>query len=331
MVEPGKTTAMQKDNPPLGLCARASWRQLPWGVAKYTPDEGMARLLAEELPLPLESYDLIVGRYLNPICKLQLPKKVRKVVDLDDWGYQYRGGFLSGLRSKYAHWLARHQLGRFDGYFFVSQRARDLHPELQAVVLPNIPFNPPAEPFPQADSKTILFVGALWYGPNREGIEHFMTHCWDTIKAAVPNARLLLVGAATPARRAEWERRTDVFAPGFVDDLGKAYAEAAFTIAPIYSGGGTNIKVLESLAYGRGCITTPHCADAFKSDLVRYDALGIAQNDQEFAAMCVDWLRDPALSQSKAQRGGDVLRQSYSEDVFRKRVRYLCEREIARL
>ena len=43
---------------------------------------------------------------------------------------------------------------------------------------------------------------------------------------------------------------------GFVQDLPPVYERAAFTVAPIYWGGGTKIKVLESLAYGRTCVAS---------------------------------------------------------------------------
>jgi len=195
---------------------------------------------------------------------------VHSVVDLDDWGYHYGPGVLAlaaQFKSQYAAWLAKRQLKRFDAYFFVNRRDQAQHRELKSALLPNTPYTPPAQPFPQTNSPVLLFVGSLWYAPNREGIDRFLTRCWPAIKSAHPEARLLLVGAAPPAVRQAWEQYPDVSAPGFVDDLGEAYRNAAFTIAPIYSGGGTNIKILESLAYGRACITTLHSAEAFKEDL----------------------------------------------------------------
>jgi hypothetical protein len=56
------------------------------------------------------------------------------------------------------------------------------------------------------------------------------------------------------------EQHPDVSAPGYINDLGEAGPNAAFTIAPIYSGGGTNIKILESLVYGRA---SPRTTRAF--------------------------------------------------------------------
>jgi len=323
LIEP--TTGPSRLEPPKpGILAHGLWRQRPFGIGKFKPDRALNQALGAG-GLDFRRYQLIVGRYLNPITKLTIPPGVRTVVDLDDWGYHYTSGALAlpaRLKSAYAAWLALRELKRFDAFFFVSQRDQERHPELQSAILPNIPFNPPTQPFPQTDSPTLLFVGSLWYAPNREGIDRFLACCWPAIKAARPQARLLLVGAAPPAMRRIWEQYPNVSAPGFVDDLGEAYRNAAFTIAPIYSGGGTNIKILESLAYGRACVTTPHCADAFKPDLS--SGLSIAQDDRGFASLCIDWLADVAQRRSEAEKGHAQIEKHYTTTLFADRVRQLC-------
>ncbi|OGU20004.1 MAG: hypothetical protein A2580_00300 [Hydrogenophilales bacterium RIFOXYD1_FULL_62_11] len=313
-----------------GILAHALWHQHPLGIGKFKPDRTLSQALYAA-GIDLSSYRLIVSRYLNPISKLAIPPGVRTVVDLDDWRYCYTPGLLTWaarLKSAYAARLARQQLKRFDAYFFVNQRDQAGHPKLRSSILPNIPFNPPAQPFPQIESTTLLFVGSLWYAPNREGIDRFLARCWPAIKVAQPKARLLLVGAAPPATRRAWELHPDVSAPGFVDDLGEVYRNAAFTISPIYSGGGTNIKILESLAYGRACVTTPHCADAFKVDLENA-GLSIAQDDAHFAQRCIDWLGDISTRRNEAEKGRGQIEQHYTHALFADRVEHLVRTLIA--
>ena len=306
----------QLSPPKPGILAHGLWQQRPLGIGKYEPDRALNQAL-RAAGVDLSRYQLIVSRYLNPITKLAIPSGVRTVVDLDDWGYHYTAGSLAlaaRLKSAYAAWLAKRQLKRFDAFFFVSQRDQSRHPELESAILPNIPFNPPAQPFPQVDSSTLLFVGSLWYPPNREGIDHFLARCWPTIKAAQPQAHLQLVGAAPPAVRRAWEQFPDVSAPGFVDDLGDAYRNAAFTIAPIYSGGGTNIKILESLAYGRACVATPHCADAFETGLVR--GLAVAPDDAAFIYLCIELLGSEQLRNAVVVQCQESLRRTYNKKAF---------------
>lgn len=311
--------------PAPGILAHGLWQQRPLGIGKFAPDAALNRALKEN-GLDAGAYRVIVSRYLNPLSKLVVPSGVRTVVDLDDWGYHYSGrglAFGPRLKSRYAAWLGRRQLGRFDAFFFVSPRDQARHPELRSAVLPNIPYTPPAEPFPQAASRTLLFVGALWYGPNRDGIDRFLERIWPAIKTAEPEARLLLAGAAPPAARRLWERHPDVSAPGYVDDLNATYRDAAFTVAPIYAGGGTNIKVVESLAYGRACVTTPHCANAFAGDLI--DGLDVASDDDAFARHCVRLLGDARLRQARIDRSREALAKVYSREAFMRQAAGLLE------
>ena len=311
--------------PKPGILAHGLWHQRPFGLSKFQPDPALNQALQAN-GMDLGKYRLIVSRYLNPVCKLLIPPGVRTVIDLDDWGYHYALGTLelaAQFKSAYAAQLAQRQLKRFDAFFFVSQRDQARHPELQSVLLPNIPFHPPAAPFPPSDSNTLLFVGSLWYAPNREGIDRFLARCWPSIKADQPHARLLLAGAAPLAMRQIWERQPDVSAPGFVDDLDAAYRNAAFTIAPIHTGGGTTIKILESLAYGRACVTTPYCAAAFKTDLASA-GLGIARDDEHFAQRCIDWLTDLDGRRSEAEKGHAQIAKHHTRALFDERVTQLC-------
>lgn len=324
LLEPTRdATRLQQPAP--GVLAHGFWRQAPLGAGKFNPDPELNRALADA-GVDLGRYSLIVGRYLSPIAKLMIPPGVRTVVDLDDWGYHYANDTLAlggRLKSLYAYWLARRQLDRFDGYFFVSWRDQRRHPEPRSAILPNIPFRPPARPFPQIDSSSLLFVGSLWYRPNREGIDRFLARCWPMIKAARADATLLLAGPAPLAVRQTWSQRPGVSAPGFVDDLGDAYRRAAFSIAPIYSGGGSNIKILESLAYGRACVTTPYCAAAFEAELANA-GLGVAVDDRNFAHLCIDWLDSIGTRASKAEEGFAQLARHFTRPLFIERALQFC-------
>ena len=330
LLEPGDETRVASSPDPR-ILARACWRNLPLGIAKYRPDETLTRQVNEIAPLV--NYDLIVGRYLNPICKLRLPRGVKTLVDLDDWGYRYGGdawwtpkGAVARAKSAYAKALARAQLRRFDAFFFTSQRDRVKEPGVEGMVLSNVPFSPPAAPLPPTDSKNILFVGALWYGPNRHGIAWFLKHCWPRIRAHVPEATLTLVGAAPEKLRADWERLPGVKAPGFVEDLSAAYRNAAFTIAPIHYGGGTNIKILESLAYGRACVATPHASEAFAQDLVKTGALLVAPDDVAFSDACIQGLRTAGVGREALQDAHEMTARLYSPEAFRATVHRLTGR-----
>lgn len=317
------------------IMAEMQWKKSRLGISKYVPQR-FSEMDGEPREPDYGQYDLIVGRYLNPICKLHLPRGIPTIVDLDDWQKSYGtdhgfspAAIAQRLKQSYAAWLAKRQLERFNGFFFVSERDQNSEPQRLSATLPNIPFSPPATPLPDNGSSNILFVGALWYAPNSNGIDHFLANCWHRIRSAIPTATLSLIGAAPQETRKNWEKHPGVSAPGFVDDLADAYRSAAFTIAPIYFGGGTNIKVVESLAFGRACVTTPHCASAFESDLVAGNAISVAADDDAFIDHCTTMLGNPDRRREQADRGHKIVSTRYNRETFTRTVLDLAHRVLA--
>jgi glycosyltransferase involved in cell wall biosynthesis len=131
---------------------------------------------------------------------------------------------------------------------------------------------------------------------------------------------LSIIGGAPPADRQRWASVAGVEAPGFVRDLAGAYAGAAFTIAPVHAGGGSNIKVLESLAMGRACVTTTYCLEGLRPHFDGRNDILAASGDAAMTAACVRLLREPALREALARRGRAIVEERFSYATFRSAV-----------
>ena len=305
-----------------GYHAEVCWRQGPFGWNKYRPETSLTRLAEQQLPISMNEYDVIVGRYLNPISKLDLSHAAPTLVDLDDLGYAYplRSSWalpsMNHLRGLYGQRLAARQLTRFSHYLFLCARDRERHPDLPGDTLPNIPYIRPSRPEPPVPSNQLLFVGSLWYRPNQDGINYFLTHVWPRIRTHNPEATLLLAGAAPTTLRERWSQIPGVHAPGFVQDLEASYRDSAAVIAPIYSGGGTNIKVLEAVAHRRPCIVSPFCYAGFAEAFDGYHDLYVAGNDSEFVTGCLSFLSDQTAARRHTDRALEVLDRHYSLELY---------------
>jgi glycosyltransferase involved in cell wall biosynthesis len=87
---------------------------------------------------------------------------------------------------------------------------------------------------------------------------------------------------------------------GEVDDLLAQYAQARAAIAPIFFGGGSQIKVIEACANGRPVITTPFCRGGYEGPI--RDMLDATDDPTEFAELCVRYLSDPAAARDKGRQ-----------------------------
>lgn len=325
---------------PLGRLAAVFGRQ----DAFYAEHRAAARAVRELIAQ--QCYDVVVVRYLRTarLAGLDRPVGVPRLLDFDDVDWLrhasaaeaapwtgWRGRLSERLVRRRLERLCRKAAGTFDHVWVTSPRDRAAVAPLAATILPNIPFDVArpemAAPVSAAPSDTILFVGLLSYPPNARGLARFLTAVWPTVQAACPAARLRVVGGgASEVDRERWSRVPGVELAGYVEHLTPEYAAAAFTIAPVYYGGGTKIKVVESLAYGRTIVVTPHALLGYEQRLRHRQELWVGQADAEFAEGCVRLLREPGERTAMAERGRNVVAAHYSSVAFERAVLDAVER-----
>jgi polysaccharide biosynthesis protein PslH len=108
------------------------------------------------------------------------------------------------------------------------------------------------------DGERILFFGQFDYAPNSLGIHRFLREGWPIVRRERPQAQLRLAGAGMSVDLAREVRAAEgVEALGFVDSVEAELASSSVAIIPIWQGGGTRLKVLESMAAARPIAGTP--------------------------------------------------------------------------
>ena len=153
---------------------------------------------------------------------------------------------------------------------------------------------------------TLLFVGTLNYLPNNEGLLWFLDHVLPRIRR---RCRVVIVGRGPlPELRAAIRRRGAQLLDR-VDNLEPHYRTASAVIAPMRSGGGTRIKLLEAASYGVPSIATPAAAAGLYA---RDRPWGwIAEGPQEFADACLCALGDAKEGALRAARGRREVSRSF--------------------
>jgi glycosyltransferase involved in cell wall biosynthesis len=103
--------------------------------------------------------------------------------------------------------------------------------------------------------KTILFVGSMNYHANIDAVIWFSRTAWPEIARDHPDLYFTIVGRdPAPAVRALASDRIHI--TGTVDDVRPFYASAAVAVAPLRSGSGTRLKILEAMAAGVPVVST---------------------------------------------------------------------------
>lgn len=302
-----------------------------WGC-DFVPDRYVASRLGRLVEQ--ENYDLIVGRYMWALARSGVMGMRPTLLDVDDFETDVIEADLEARQPEGFHrkWIERRyrQVARIerkilDGcdHAWVAKAGdtkRVGHD--RSSILPNIPFVKAGQtcidPCPPSDTaKNILMVGTLEHPVNTRAIESFLAGPWKQILEQVQDARFQIVGSGmTDAMRSRWGAIPGVDPIGFAEDLRQAYADAAITIVPIHEGGGTKIKVLESMLYGRACVCTPHSLRGYEHVLEHDRSIMIAPDDAAFVDHCVSLLNDPDKRSAIAREGGQLVREHFSVQRF---------------
>jgi glycosyltransferase involved in cell wall biosynthesis len=106
--------------------------------------------------------------------------------------------------------------------------------------------------------RTLLFVGALDYGPNIDGLKWFIEGIFPKVKERYRDMRLLVVGRRpTEDVVVLCREQPGVELHSDVADVGSFYEKCGAAVVPLLSGGGTRIKILEAAMAGRPVFSTP--------------------------------------------------------------------------
>jgi sugar transferase (PEP-CTERM/EpsH1 system associated) len=101
-----------------------------------------------------------------------------------------------------------------------------------------------------------LFVGALDYLPNVDGIGWFCREVWQGIRRRHPEARITVVGRQPTAAVRRLAHLPGVEVIGQVPDVRPYYAQATVVVAPLRLARGVQNKLLEALAMRKALVAS---------------------------------------------------------------------------
>ena len=258
--------------------------------------------------LPMASYAASLGR---------MPRLL-ELIDAETLAT--RRGRADRLRTAVRHALAvtieRRALRSFPIVTVVAEAdavaLRRLRPASRVEVVPNGVDTDWFQPDPSAaiDSDSVVFVGAMSFGPNIEAATWFARAVLPILRAARPTARFTIVGRdPTPAVQA-LGREPGVTVTGQVADVRPYLATAAVVVAPMVSGSGIKNKILEAMAMRRPIVATSLAAEGI--DVVPGRDLLLADSPADLASNIATLLDDPARAAELAAAGRDLVERRYT-------------------
>ncbi len=288
------------------------------------------------------SYALVLGSEIDMLPYLEAVNDIPAVLEeleistpYDAWRSEKR--FLPRLRRgltwRKLNFYLRRALPRLDGCTTVSEvereRIRRIAPAAPPIQV--VPNGVDTEHYqgnhgaPEPD--TLVYNGALTYEANFDAMAYFLRDIYPLVRARRPQVRLRITGKTdgVPVERLPLDE--GVTLTGYVDDIRPVVARSWITIVPLQVGGGTRLKILESLALGTPVVSTSKGAEGLALEDGKH--LLIADTPQAFSQAVVRLLEDPHLRARLGETGRERVRQLYDwkqiGEVLRAYLRHIRE------
>jgi len=208
--------------------------------------------------------------------------------------------------------LEREWLPQFDSILAASEadvrRVRLLHPGADVTVYPNaIPMTPMPE---RAEENAIAFSGNFEYHPNRTAVQFFAREVWPALSRNNPGLKWRLIGMNPEAIRRDIHGLDRVETTGPVADAIYELAAAKVVVAPLRSGSGTRLKIVEAWAAGRAVVATQLGAEGLMA--THGKEIYLADNPSDLIQFIQSLLDSPDARRKMGEAGRCLFEHGFS-------------------
>lgn len=174
------------------------------------------------------------------------------------------------------------------------------------------------------EPKTILFLGSLDWRPNIDAVQLLFDSIYPSVLASEREAKLLIVGRNPPDWMRECARSRGIELHGSVADVRPFIARAGVMAVPLRIGGGSRLKILESLASGLPVVSTRIGAEGLELEPGRH--LDVIEGVESMADALVAAIRQPDRARAQAEAGRSQVLSRYDWDSLAERLDAVWQR-----
>jgi sugar transferase (PEP-CTERM/EpsH1 system associated) len=157
-----------------------------------------------------------------------------------------------------------------------------------------------------------VFIGALDYRANVDGVTWFCREVWPAVHARFPQARFRLVGRRPTPQLQRLARLPGIDLVGEVSDVQPYLTRARLVVVPLRIARGIQNKVLEALAAGKPVIASPQALEGL--DLVAGEQAYRADTASEWVHSITTLLTSDGECRRLGVAGRDFVHQHHRWD-----------------
>jgi glycosyltransferase involved in cell wall biosynthesis len=164
-----------------------------------------------------------------------------------------------------------------------------------------------------SEAADLVFVGSMDWMPNIDGVDYFVRDILPLIRRRRPDCSITVVGRKpSPSTVALAQADPRIRVTGTVPDVRPYLWGAAVSIVPLRIGGGTRLKIYESMAAGVPVVSTTIGAEGL--DVAHPENIRLADTPERFAAECLDLMENGVAREQTAAAALKLVTSRFSWD-----------------
>ena len=168
--------------------------------------------------------------------------------------------------------------------------------------------------FGPLEPNSVVYTGAMTYYVNFDAMKFFLGEVWPKVLAKVPTAKLYMCGRTDGVPVHELPKFDSAILAGHFADIRPRIAQSWVSIVPERLGGGTRIKVPESMALGTPVVSTQRGATGL--EVTHGHDILVADDPEAFAQEVIRVLKDATLRDKLSRNGRATAESKYDWRVI---------------
>jgi polysaccharide biosynthesis protein PslH len=173
----------------------------------------------------------------------------------------------------------------------------------------------------------LVFVGSMDYMANIDGVLYFAREILPRIRRRRPDCTFAIVGRKPSVEISALAAADPLIrVTGSVPDVRPYLWGASLSVVPLRIGGGTRLKIYESMAAGVAVVSTAIGAEGLSYEPGRN--IEIAGDTEAFANICLDLLEDTDRRRRLASAGLELVRSRFSWECVTREFEAILKRNL---
>ena len=162
------------------------------------------------------------------------------------------------------------------------------------------------------EQPNLVFWGAMSRPENYASVLRFIEGPWKKIADRNPELKFYVVGG-NPPKVLQERASNKIIVTGFVEDPAIYFANASIMIAPLLTGGGLKVKILESMSAGLAIVGNEIAMEGIGAlDGIHYLH---AESDEEFVETTCRMVNEPEMRRRLGEAGKKLVKENFNFQV----------------